>query len=109
METKQTCPRRMQQSGPWERKEGLDTWEKRGNDTTCSFCGSMHPDEFMALCEESTKPNALVEIEKTDKRYKYYIKRPGILNAQQGAIKFYMQHLSDEQRGQLRAILCSAA
>lgn len=32
-------------------------------------------------------------IELSDKTYKIYLHRPGIRNASQGAIKFYMQHV----------------
>jgi hypothetical protein len=45
-----TCPRRMGQFGDWDREEGLDRWTSGDADRrTCSFCKSMHPDEFMML------------------------------------------------------------
>jgi len=50
----QTCPRRMYDFGPWKREENLDHWERRkdGADVRkCSFCGSMHPDDFMAAAK----------------------------------------------------------
>lgn len=49
----------------------------------------MHPDDFMAHCENGT-----AEIGPTDKSYKAYVRVPG--NQSQG--KFYFQHLSDEQK-----------
>lgn len=84
----QTCPDRMMNAGPWERKEGLDSWKKFGSDRCCSFCGSAHPDELDAMLDlETTK------IDVSDKRYKIYIRRPAVSNANTGAIKFYTWHL----------------
>ena len=84
----QTCPSRMGEAGPWEHKEGLDRWEKVGGDRCCSFCGSAHPEELNAMLDlETTK------IDVSDKRYKIYIRRPGVSNASFGAIKFYTWHL----------------
>lgn len=55
---------------------------------TCSYCGSMDADAFMARVEAGT-----IEIGTTDKDYKVYVHGEGIK-----AIKFYFQHLSVEQR-----------
>ncbi len=74
---KQTCPRRISDLGPWERKEGLDRWttghglvgqEQVG--LSCSFCGSLHPDRFMELIREGWI------IGPTDKSYKAYLESP---------------------------------
>ena len=87
----QTCPDRMTNAGPWERKEGLDSWKKFGSDRCCSFCGSAHPDELDVMLDlETTK------IDVSDKRYKIYIRRPGVMNASGGAIKFYTWHLPED-------------
>lgn len=75
-----SCPRRMRELGPWEYKDDLDHWR---TDQTCSFCGSLHPDEFMKEVEAGT------QLSPTDKRYKVYV--AGM------RWKFYFQHLSDEQ------------
>lgn len=92
---KQTCPRRMNELGPWERDRGLDTWlPHRGAasgvlvGTKCSFCGSLHPDRFMELVREGWI------VGPTDKSYKAYLQSP------EGAseAKFYFQHLSTPQR-----------
>jgi hypothetical protein len=114
---KQTCSRRMSDWGTWERKEGLDTWEKghglvgvQGDNLSCSFCGSLHPDTFMAWMEAGG------EVTPTDKSYKAYIKCP-LPNPRYGEVtegeteggskftqvygseaKFYFQHLSDDQK-----------
>jgi hypothetical protein len=56
----------------------------------CSFCGSLHPDEFMAHAENRT-----AELGPTDKSYKVYLTGD---NLGPNGDKFYFQHLSHEQR-----------
>jgi hypothetical protein len=92
-------------SGP-----NLDHWEKfkapPGN-RVCSYCGSLHPDDMFALvkmCAEApadAEYNSVVEIEPSDKSYKVYVHQPGIRNASEGWIKFYMQHLPRTSEGAL--------
>lgn len=94
LDEKQTCPRRMGEFGPWERKENLDSWELRGDDKCCSFCGSMHPDRVLELVEQF----GFSIIGPTTKGYKYYIHRDSVPNAGFGGIKFYVQHFSPQQR-----------
>ena len=88
-----------------------DHWEKFkfNGQRVCSFCGSLHPDDFFALVKQSAEAstdeewNSAVEIEQSDKDYKYYVHQPLVRNAQEGGIKFYRYHLndvSDEQREQ---------
>lgn len=91
MTNKQTCPRRMSELGPWEYKEDLDSWEKRGNDRVCSFCGSLHPADFEAVLKRVIS-DAKCSISLSDKGYKIYVNRPEIRNARDGAIKYYKQH-----------------
>ena len=57
-----------------------DTWRPERN--TCSFCGSIHPDDFI----EAIRSGA--PLTPTDKNYKVYVK---------GMEKFYFEHLSEEQ------------
>ncbi len=91
MAEKLTCPRRMMEYGPWERKENLDSWQNRQAlangivDLHCSFCGSLHPSVFLSLVE------AGAEVTPTDKSYKAYINYEG------KETKFYFQHLSQDQ------------
>ncbi len=70
--TKHTCPRRLNEFGPWERKEGLDEYTGgrglAGQPRGCSFCGSLPPDDFLAMVK------AGAEIGPTDKSYKLYVK-----------------------------------
>jgi len=40
-------------------------------------------------------PSNRYRIEISDKRYKVYVKQPGVENASQGGIKFYAQHLPE--------------
>jgi hypothetical protein len=91
----QTCPRRGGEIGPWERGENLDTWDIREQmhkglqARHCSFCGSLHPDDFMRLVKEGWQIGA------TDKSYKAYLGSP---EGRSQETKFYFQHLSVEQR-----------
>jgi hypothetical protein len=72
----QTCPRRLSDLGPWERDENLDTWDIREQmheglrARHCSFCGSLHPDDFMALVKDGWI------VGPTDKSYKAYLGKP---------------------------------
>jgi hypothetical protein len=77
-----TCPRRMNELGPWDHTPNLDYWKKGA----CSFCGSLHPDKAMEFIEQGTL------VEPTDKNYKLYLRGHG---------KLYFQHLSGEQRAKL--------
>lgn len=77
MAQKQTCPRRMYDMGPWEREEGKDTWSlghgpaaQDALGTSCSFCGSLHPERFMELVRDGWI------VGPTDKSYKAYLERP---------------------------------
>lgn len=82
MEASQTCPRRINGFGPWEREEGLDSWRK---DNTCSFCGSLKPELVFEAIEQGK------EVTPTDKSYKIYI----------DGGKAYFQHFSGEQQTKL--------
>jgi hypothetical protein len=110
----QTCPKRNNQYGPWERGVMMDTWEtgrwsknlllvralrllrkwinickNHGKQTyfegdhndewlwrgpvprTCSFCGSIHPDDAVRLLRDGWG------VEGTGKAYKRYLNPPG--------------------------------
>lgn len=74
-----------------------DRWLKMPlGERECSHCGAMHPDDFFALCKRAVDVGD-VEIEPTDKGHKYYIHRPEVRNAGEGAIKFYTWHLEQKQ------------
>ena len=95
MGEKQSCPSRMNQVGPWERKEGLDTWEAVGSDRICSFCGSLHPAELEVILDRCIEVGD-VEVSHSTKGYKVYIRRPEIENASEGAVKYYIWHALPE-------------
>lgn len=97
---RQRCPRRGESHFGQTDKPLPDTWD-RGPDgcRTCSYCGSMHQDDFfrLVIATASAGPNAgddVPSIDPSDKGYKIYVKQPGVRNAGEGAIKFYTQHLS---------------
>lgn len=82
------CPRSY--GHPFTDRDVDHTWDKEKNgDHTCSFCGSWKTDEFLKFCKESE--TGFLEV--SDKKYKIYVKRPGISNAGEGPIKFYTMHL----------------
>jgi hypothetical protein len=107
-----TCPRRVNESGPWEMRPGMDCIRE---DDHCSFCGALNPDTFMQRLEAGD-----ISLEVTDKNYKVYVKNlrekggaPFKIRFKKAAdtgtgevwedrttdhTKFYFQHLSDEQR-----------
>lgn len=67
----------MHEFGSWERADNLDSWTIGpgliGQDEaglSCSFCGSLHPDQFMELVREGWI------VGPTDKSYKAYLDRP---------------------------------
>src|SRR5690349_1137501 len=81
------CPRRGLLEGAL-----LDHWRAHAHNAgpgvrSCSYCGSVHPDDFMQAIKDG------VEIGPTDKSYKTYMHGPGF-----GGAKFYLQHLSEDQK-----------
>ena len=98
---RQHCPR---SDEPSQRNDsGESEWIFWGDDNilTCSYCGSIHPDEFMVAVEDGT-PLGL-----TGKNYKVYVrslqdKEPVRMVH---AAKFYFQHLSDEQYDRFHDLL----
>ncbi len=95
-----TCPRRMTEFGPWKREEGLDDFATEhgiiGQGRGCTFCGSMHPDDFMEAVREGA------EIEPTDKSYKVYVR--GYKNDGPNGGKFYFKHLSPAQGSEFKRL-----
>lgn len=75
-----TCPRRMEDFGPWERTEGLDV--PAGD--RCPFCGSLTGEKFLR------RVRAGDQVGPTDKPYKAYLDGPWA--------KFYFQHFTEPQR-----------
>lgn len=104
-----TCPRRVQDMGPWKYEKGLDRWRKHksNGNRICSFCGSLHFEDFAALvkvCGDApiTAPfGSVPEIELSDKPYKVYVHQPGIRNAMEGGIKFYMHHVPRDEKDKI--------
>jgi len=107
----QTCPRRMHDFGPWDRKPFQDEWR---DDDTCSFCGSLNPVTLMRRLEAGD-----VALTPTDKTYKLYVENQGGAQFKQtyrtdhdqsgdqtkwewttrevSQAKFYFQHLDEGQ------------
>lgn len=94
----------------WNRGDGPapDTWDwgPDGN-RTCSYCGSIHPEDLLKICR-LVLTDERYEIEGTTKSYKLYIKQPGVRNASEGAIKFYMQHAPKDPTPEEQRIFAEA-
>ena len=76
---------------------GEMTWETRPNgDRTCSYCGSLHPDDFLDIMRRYAAGEAGYSFSLTTKSYKAYASRAGVQNASQGGIKFYGHHAVPE-------------
>lgn len=95
-----TCPDRLQSFGPWQKKENEDTWNIEPNgDRTCSFCGSLHFDDFEKCVDLCLRDVSKCRIEKAmGKNYKIYVTRPEIKNAGEGGIKFYTWHCNEKNQ-----------
>lgn len=74
------CPRRSEIGG-WA---GRDVWRRGRPYRTCSYCGSVDPEQFLAAIRDG------VPVGPTDKSYKAYVG--------DGPSKFYYQHFNDAQR-----------
>lgn len=94
---RQRCGRRAESWAGATDEAEPDTWD-RGPDgnRTCSYCGSLHLDDFLELVRRCAEGDEAVRIEPSDKRYKIYVNQKGVRNAGEGAIKFYTQHLTTE-------------
>lgn len=91
---KQRCPDRGEFSvfKYQDDSEFPDRWDLGPDDNrTCSYCGSIHSDDLIKIAQ-LTLEDGRYGIEGTTKSYKFYIKQPGVRNASEGAIKFYMIH-----------------
>ncbi len=98
--------------------EGLDRWLKfkssHGN-RVCSYCGSLHWEDMLALVKQSAEApedaeyQDVVAIEPSSKNYKVYVHQPGVRNAHEGGIKFYMQHVPRAEDGSIAATVEQSA
>lgn len=83
----QTCPRRMELAGPWQRIENIDRWDRIGEDLRCSYCGSAHPESALAFLRRVDGLDRWVEISK--KRHKLTLRSAA---QRSGAARFYFVH-----------------
>jgi len=96
---RQCCPARIQQGRKPEGIDLPDRWDKDQFGTrTCSYCGSVHPDDVLELIKEK----GLGIQEKTTKNYKVYI------NAGTGRYyKFYSYHWDEGDFIDKYNVLCA--
>lgn len=90
------CPER--KNVPHQADKPSDNWRVMPNgDRTCSFCGSLHPDDYMRLLKLAADEASHVTCERASgKAYKWYVDQPGVLNASEGGIKFYTWHIPND-------------
>lgn len=74
---------------------GPDRWDVRKNgDLCCSYCGAWHPRQFLAFCQEVIdNPDLRTSIEYLKNKGKFYVNRPLVRNAMEGAIKTRSVHI----------------
>lgn len=118
-----TCSSRMSEAGPWEKEEGLDHWRPGDHwdsfpwhwaPRTCSFCGSLNPDDALRLLREGWTDEMA-----TGKRYKAYFNPPADLDGVRRSLgsdspdqpktrsvllKLYMWHMSEAQLEEMNDI-----
>jgi hypothetical protein len=105
------CPRREENPLGARTFPGPDRWNKfkSNGDRVCSYCGSLHWEDMLRLVSEAANApedadyHSVPSIEPSDKGYKVYVHQPGIRNAMEGAIKFYMQHVPRGEDGKITA------
>lgn len=87
------CPERLRVPGSPLLPE-FDEWKTLPNgDRVCSFCGSLHPDDFASILEGYVSGRPGFSFDTTTKSYKRYASKPDVSNASEGGIKFYLWHL----------------
>lgn len=92
------CPRRDESVERYAEVVGsADFWRTLPNkDRVCSFCGSLHPDDFIRICDCAARDVPGYEVDHSDKSYKVYVRQPGVSNAGDGGLKFYKAHVVAE-------------
>lgn len=83
------------------------TWRTEKDGTrTCTYCGSLHPEDFVDILYGYIERKEGYYFSTTDKGgWKYYANLPGCRNAGDGGMKFYGNHATDEWRERVEAAL----
>jgi hypothetical protein len=83
----------------------IDTkWRKERDGTrTCSYCGSLHPEDFIDIMWRYSQGEEGYHFERSTKGYKDYGNRPGLRNADDGGLKFYGNHCTPDVADELYA------
>jgi len=89
------CPRRVETLGQFV-NEDIDEWLVRSARRTCSYCGSLQPDELFRAIEEGH------EIGPTDKSYKAYVRVPNPAAGEQVVVRREQGPAFDPMTGKLR-------
>lgn len=75
----------------------MDYWfVMRDGTRTCSFCGSLHPEDFEKLLDRAIEKGD-VDVDPSTNGGKWYVYRPEVKNAGEGGIKFKVGHRGDKE------------
>jgi hypothetical protein len=86
----------MNDMGPWDHKENIDHWrDDQNGDKSCSFCGSLSPEDFERYIDLCLQDVTKCRIEPSDKSYKFYIFTNRIEKTD--ISKFYTHHIKNEK------------
>lgn len=104
-------PNKPAEDSPFKFGKGDDSWRSEPNgDRTCSFCGSLHPDDAIKHLKRYVETGGKEgRFSTTSKTYKVYVNGPNVKNAAEGGIKFYVWHADDEQLKTLNGLIPQAS
>lgn len=87
-----TCPRNIQTTP--HRSRGSNYWYYQQDDRFCSFCGSMHPEDFDRVIEEAIDPKNETRIVFIDEggNGKFQIMRPWRPDIHRDSLKYHTWH-----------------
>lgn len=72
-------------------------------DRVCTYCGSLHPDDMIDIMYKFIQREEGYSFNPSDKGYKVYASRGGVINASDGGIKFYTWHVDEEHESEYQA------
>lgn len=99
-----TCPRRAESWGHHEMN--ADTWMKDEGFRKCTYCGSVHPEDFEQFAHDVVvEGGKRLKLKGTQKGYKFYlVAHPSYKKSG----KFYTQHLTKKQYDDSKSIVLRA-
>jgi hypothetical protein len=87
----------MREHGPWSRTPNIDKWSLHGGFRTCSFCGSLHHEDWIKAVNKARYADGEMYISR-GKKGKWYVRGKNDEGASVNG-KFYAIHMPEELRG----------